>query len=427
MSCEGPKLQQWASRVIAFSSSYERGWEADTLLGPPRVYPNYGDVRGSWAPLKQRGDMEFLELGYETPVFVTGIEIYETYNPGHVVRISVRPDENHPWVALYQSEVHVAPQQSRVWMPELLPCWTIAARDVRIDLDCTCARSWVEIDCVSLTGVRNAEWSPKLHPALPPSFRRAAHELALVNHRLGVFPQNVLGDILTSAMHEWPLQTDDMSLPPLPPPDPLTMFCGRMRGDIYHCRGVSRGCYGGTVWGTDLYTSDSSRCRAAVHAGVIGLDGGNFRCTMLSGRGEFHGSERNGVISEDYGAFSSSFTVHHVGSPQEVSDFRPCRPLGFGRFFCRGMGAGCEGGTVWGSGVYTSDSNRCSAAVHAGVIPAAEGGVFTCKELPAQNAYYGSLNNGVTTRSYGVWGSAFYVEGSDYEALQPAALPYATP
>jgi len=32
---------QWVHGIKSFSSSYERGWEANTLCGPPIVYPRW--------------------------------------------------------------------------------------------------------------------------------------------------------------------------------------------------------------------------------------------------------------------------------------------------------------------------------------------------------------------------------------------------
>ena len=37
-------ISQWASHVISRSSSYEHGWNAECICGPPRVFPHYGDV-----------------------------------------------------------------------------------------------------------------------------------------------------------------------------------------------------------------------------------------------------------------------------------------------------------------------------------------------------------------------------------------------
>ena len=67
---------------------------------------------------------------------------------------------------------------------------------------------------------------------------------------------------------------------------------------------------------------------------------------------------------------------------------------------------GAESGSVWGSGPYTSDSNVCVAARHAGVIDASGGGV-SAYAVDGQSAYPGSEQNGVTTSTWGSYGSSF--------------------
>ena len=66
----------------------------------------------------------------------------------------------------------------------------------------------------------------------------------------------------------------------------------------------------GTLWGTDVYTHDSSICAAAVHAGAITLDdGGLVTITYLPGQESYEGSERNGITTLDYGVWGGSFSV----------------------------------------------------------------------------------------------------------------------
>jgi hypothetical protein len=76
-----------------------------------------------------------------------------------------------------------------------------------------------------------------------------------------------------------------------------------------------------------------------------------------------------------------------------------------GFFACDGK---CGGGSVWGSGPYTGDSDICSAAQHAGVI-GESGGVFKVTNAPGCDSYTGSTANGVTTSGYGSYGSSFNV------------------
>lgn len=67
------------------------------------------------------------------------------------------------------------------------------------------------------------------------------------------------------------------------------------------------------------------------------------------------------------------------------------------------------GGIVWGTEVYTSDSSICSAAVHAGVITQADGGLVLVTMLPGQDSYVGSTANGITTIDYAAWDESFTV------------------
>ncbi len=64
------------------------------------------------------------------------------------------------------------------------------------------------------------------------------------------------------------------------------------------------------VWGTDVYTDDSSICTAAVHVGQISqANGGTVTIEMRPGQPSYMGTGRYGVMSESYGGWSSSFVV----------------------------------------------------------------------------------------------------------------------
>ncbi len=67
-----------------------------------------------------------------------------------------------------------------------------------------------------------------------------------------------------------------------------------------------------------------------------------------------------------------------------------------------------SGGYVWGTNVYTDDSDVCAAAVHAGAIPAS-GGTVTVTLQAGRSSYTGSTRNGITTYAYGAWAGSFSV------------------
>jgi hypothetical protein len=64
----------------------------------------------------------------------------------------------------------------------------------------------------------------------------------------------------------------------------------------------------GKVWGTGIYTDDSYLAAAAVHAGVITKEkGGIVTVEIKNGMPEYKGSEQNGIISENFGAWQGSY------------------------------------------------------------------------------------------------------------------------
>jgi hypothetical protein len=69
----------------------------------------------------------------------------------------------------------------------------------------------------------------------------------------------------------------------------------------------------GPVWGTDVYTHDSSIAAAATHAGVLAIgERGFVKVTVLPGQNRYVGSERNGVVSQGFGSFGGSFRVERA-------------------------------------------------------------------------------------------------------------------
>jgi hypothetical protein len=68
-------------------------------------------------------------------------------------------------------------------------------------------------------------------------------------------------------------------------------------------------CVAGGLWGSNPYTGDSSLCAAAHHAGLLKPGELKFSVTLGGPEGSFKGSSANGVNSQSYGAFGSSFTL----------------------------------------------------------------------------------------------------------------------
>lgn len=64
-------------------------------------------------------------------------------------------------------------------------------------------------------------------------------------------------------------------------------------------------------------------------------------------------------------------------------------------------------GSLWGTSIYTSDSNLCKAAKHSGVI-GTSGGMIVVKGAQGQDSYLGSNQNDINSASYNRYGWSFY-------------------
>lgn len=162
------------------------------------------------------------------------------------------------------------------------------------------------------------------------------------------------------------------------------------------------------LYGTDVYTDDSSVCTAAAHAGLITVDrGGAVIVEIRPGQSSYDARQRNGVGSLPYRSFPGSFIVE--AAPQEISwsqsvtEYRGRN----GQRLMLACPANGSARTIYGSDVYTDDSPVCPAAVHAGLITFENGGSVTLEIRPGENAYAATTRNGVTSTSYGAWRGSF--------------------
>jgi len=74
-----------------------------------------------------------------------------------------------------------------------------------------------------------------------------------------------------------------------------------------------KGSATGTVWGSGIYTDDSSIAAAAVHAGLLKPDEeGLVRVIIVAGRDSYAASDANGIKSQAYAAWQGSFRLEPV-------------------------------------------------------------------------------------------------------------------
>ena len=136
--------QLWPTRARA-SSNYGGAWGAHALVGPPRVFPRYGDIGGSWAPRASRSRVEWVETDYPAAPAARAVRIFETCNAGATYAVSV-------WADGVQSVIWEGPpsreSSARILEIELDPPRRVDK--VRAYVNNQLGSGWAEIDTIGL-------------------------------------------------------------------------------------------------------------------------------------------------------------------------------------------------------------------------------------------------------------------------------------
>jgi len=94
------------------------------------------------------------------------------------------------------------------------------------------------------------------------------------------------------------------------PPCPGTGAAALLGGGYCVCSAAAT--TSGVLWGSGPYTTDSSPCRAARHAGALGPDGGVARFVAAPGQPSYQGTISHGVTSSPWTSYPSSFVVERL-------------------------------------------------------------------------------------------------------------------
>jgi hypothetical protein len=141
---------QWASAVVARSSEFSAvEWGAAQALGAPNLYPVYGDDPRAWASNSPDGQQEFLDLSYATPQPISFVNVYETYAPDALKKVSVKDPSTGSFVQVWSgAAAPAAPVASirTITFPET----RFAVSEVKLEFDSPAVPDWNEIDAVGI-------------------------------------------------------------------------------------------------------------------------------------------------------------------------------------------------------------------------------------------------------------------------------------
>lgn len=102
----------------------------------------------------------------------------------------------------------------------------------------------------------------------------------------------------------------------------------------------------------------------------------------------------------------------------------PGRLTGFGAMIGKTLYfrvTGAIGGTIWGTDTYTADSPLATAAVHAGAVKLGKTGIVKVTIVAGLPAHVGSVRNGVSSSSYGMYSFSYRIEKLKRRAAMPSS------
>ena len=77
---------------------------------------------------------------------------------------------------------------------------------------------------------------------------------------------------------------------------------------------------------------------------------------------------------------------------------------------------GKSAGYLFGTDIYTDDSQLAAASVHAGILAPDQSGIVKVTIRPGQSSYRASRRNGVQSRSWGRWDSSYSVAPANQDS-----------
>lgn len=125
-----------------------RAWGPEQVIGEPNTQ-GQGDFVTAWASLSEDGQMEWLLLDYARSVVPARLRVFETFNPGAVVKVTALNAQGKETL-LWQGQDPLRGNTGNV--AELPLDGKQPTRQIKVYLDSAQTPGWNEIDAVELVG-----------------------------------------------------------------------------------------------------------------------------------------------------------------------------------------------------------------------------------------------------------------------------------
>jgi len=144
------EVRQWAGEAVASTEYGSEDWSAARAVGVTDTY-ECGDNVTAWAA-SSSNTVEWINLYIHTPMYLTEINIVETYNPDQVVKVELI-DMQGQYVTVYTAQPKQVDEPCPYFLNIPVSQSDILAQGVRVTIDqSVLGLGWNEIDAVEMVG-----------------------------------------------------------------------------------------------------------------------------------------------------------------------------------------------------------------------------------------------------------------------------------
>ena len=161
LSCYSQSVQ-WAKQVIGFSSEYNNAnlplqFNAIQILGKPTRFPAFGSAACAWSPATEDNatSLEWIHVGYETPMHVQQVVLAENFNAGCLTRIELI-DEYGERHLIYENTEPQSLSVTGRWNYIFTERTTYKVSSVQITLNTAWLKGYEQLDAVGIADTRDS-------------------------------------------------------------------------------------------------------------------------------------------------------------------------------------------------------------------------------------------------------------------------------
>lgn len=142
---------------IAPKQKQQVSWGVEQILGAPDT-KSFGDRRTAWASETPDGQQEWIVAHFENEVTPKELQIYETYNPGAVTKVSLFTSLGNEVVVWQGSDPTAIGAGGGVSKIPLKTIWP--TKKVKVYIDSANVPGWNEIDAIGLVDLDDqTQWT----------------------------------------------------------------------------------------------------------------------------------------------------------------------------------------------------------------------------------------------------------------------------